>query len=244
MESHLLEIRDLAVSYGGVQALWGISAHVDKGSIVSFVGANGAGKTTLLTTIAGANRPQRGGVFLDGRRLSGMKPEEVVNAGISLVPEGRRLFARLTVMENLELGAYISRARSSFRESLERCFALFPILKTRSGQIAGSLSGGEQQMLAIARSIMSNPSILMLDEPSLGLSPLVVKMMFELIESLNKTGATILLVEQNIYQALKISHRAYVMKTGKIAMEGSGEELLSNPDVQHAYLGSLEDADA
>jgi branched-chain amino acid transport system ATP-binding protein len=241
--NHLLEIRDLAVSYGGVQALWGISAYVDKGSIVSFVGANGAGKTTLLTTIAGVNRPQKGSVFLEDRKLSGMKPEDVVSAGISLVPEGRRLFSRLTVMENLELGAYTSRARASFRDSLERSFELFPILKTRSSQFAGSLSGGEQQMLAIARSIMSSPSILMLDEPSLGLSPLVVKMMFELIETLNKKGVTILLVEQNIYQALKISHRAYVMKTGRIAMEGTGEELLSNPDVQHAYLGSLEDTD-
>jgi branched-chain amino acid transport system ATP-binding protein len=244
LENHLLEIRDLAVTHGGVQALWGISAYVDKGSIVSFVGANGAGKTTLLTTIAGVNRPKSGGVFLEGRKLSGMKPEDVVNAGISLVPEGRRLFSRLTVMENLELGAYISRARSSFKASLERAFELFPILKSRYHQIAGSLSGGEQQMLAIARSIMSNPSILMLDEPSLGLSPIVVKMMFELIENLNKTGATILLVEQNIYQALKISDRAYVMKTGKVAMEGTGEELLADPDVQNAYLGSLEDTDA
>jgi branched-chain amino acid transport system ATP-binding protein len=244
LENHLLEIRDLAVAYGGVQALWGVTAHVDKGSIVSFVGANGAGKTSLLKTIAGVNRPQKGGVFLEGKELSGMKPEDVVNEGISLVPEGRRLFARLTVMENLELGAYISRARSSFKDSLERCFELFPVLKARSTQIAGSLSGGEQQMLAIARSLMSNPSILMLDEPSLGLSPLVVKMMFELVESLNKTGATILLVEQNIYQALKISHRAYVMKTGKIAMEGSGEELLADPGIQNAYLGSLEDDDA
>lgn len=240
MENHLLEIKDLAVAYGGVQALWGISVNVEEGSIVSLVGANGAGKTTLLKTIAGINRPLRGAVFLAGKRLSGMKAEEVVNAGISLVPEGRRLFSRLTVQENLELGAYVSRARPYFKESLERAYDLFPILKTRRGQIAGSLSGGEQQMLAIARSMMSNPSILMLDEPSLGLSPLVVKLMFELIESLNRAGMTILLVEQNIYQALKISRHAYVMKTGRIAMEGSGEELLADPDVQNAYLGSLE----
>ena len=240
MGNHLLEIRDLAVAYGGVQALWGVSVHVEEGSIVSLVGANGAGKTTLLKTIAGINRPQRGGVFLAGRKLSGLKPEEVVNAGISLVPEGRRLFSRLTVRENLELGAYISRARSSFKESLERAYDLFPILKTRCGQVAGSLSGGEQQMLAIARSMMSKPSILMLDEPSLGLSPLVVKVMFELVDSLNRTGVTILLVEQNIYQALKVSHRAYVMKTGKIALEGPGEQLLADPDVQNAYLGTLE----
>jgi branched-chain amino acid transport system ATP-binding protein len=240
LENHLLEIRDLAVAYGGVQALWGVSAHVDEGSIVSLVGANGAGKTTLLKTIAGLNRPQKGGVFFGGKKLSGMSPEGVVNEGISLVPEGRRLFARLTVKENLELGAYVSRARPTYKESLERAYTLFPILKTRRTQTAGSLSGGEQQMLAIARSMMSNPSILMLDEPSLGLSPLVVKVMFELIESLNRTGMTILLVEQNIYQALKISQHAYVMKTGQIALEGSGEQLLANPDVQNAYLGSLE----
>jgi branched-chain amino acid transport system ATP-binding protein len=240
LENHLLEIRDLAVAYGGVQALWGVSAHVDEGSIVSLVGANGAGKTTLLKTIAGLNRPKDGGVFFAGKKLSGLSPERVVNEGISLVPEGRRLFARLTVKENLELGAYVSRARPTYKESLERAYTLFPILKTRRTQTAGSLSGGEQQMLAIARSMMSNPSILMLDEPSLGLSPLVVKVMFELIESLNRTGMTILLVEQNIYQALKISQHAYVMKTGQIALEGSGEQLLANPDVQNAYLGSLE----
>jgi branched-chain amino acid transport system ATP-binding protein len=240
LENHLLEIRDLAVAYGGVQALWGVSAHVEKGSIVSLVGANGAGKTTLLKTIAGLNRPQKGGVFFEGRMLSGMRPEAVVNEGISLVPEGRRLFARLSVQENLELGAYVSRARPTYKESLERAYTLFPILKTRRSQVAGSLSGGEQQMLAIARSMMSNPSILMLDEPSLGLSPLVVKVMFELIENLNRTGMTILLVEQNIYQALKISQHAYVMKTGQIALEGSGEQLLADPDVQNAYLGSLE----
>jgi branched-chain amino acid transport system ATP-binding protein len=240
LENRLLEIRDLAVAYGGVQALWGVSVFVEAGSVVSLVGANGAGKTTLLKTIAGINRPQRGAVFLAGKQLSGMRPEEVVNSGISLVPEGRRLFCRLTVQENLELGAYVSRARRSSNESLERAYDLFPILKTRRRQTAGSLSGGEQQMLAIARSMMSNPSILMLDEPSLGLSPLVVKLMFELIENLNRAGMTILLVEQNIYQALKISRHAYVMKTGRIALEGTGDELLSDPDVQNAYLGSVE----
>ncbi len=240
MAKPLLEIRDVAVAYGGVQALWGVSVVVEEGSIVSLVGANGAGKSTLLKTIAGMNRPRQGEVLFRGRRLSGMKPEDVVNAGVSLVPEGRRLFARLTVKENLELGAYVSRARRSTRESLEQAYRLFPILETRSRQIAGSLSGGEQQMLAIARSMMSRPSILMLDEPSLGLSPRIVTLMFELIQNLNRTGVTVLLVEQNVYQALKVSHYAYVMKTGKIAMEGRGEELLSNPDVQNAYLGSME----
>ncbi len=240
MEKHLLEIRDLAVSYGGIQALWDISMRVEEGSIVSIVGANGAGKTTLLKTISGVNRPRKGGVFFSGKRLSGLRPEEVVNVGISLVPEGRRLFARLTVRENLELGAYVPRARSSCRESLGNVYELFPVLKVRSSQIAGSLSGGEQQMLAIARSMMSMPTILMLDEPSLGLSPLVVKSMFELIESLNRKGVTILLVEQNIYQALKICHYAYVMKTGRITLEGSGEQLLMDQEVQNAYLGAME----
>jgi branched-chain amino acid transport system ATP-binding protein len=240
LENHLLEIRDLAVAYGGIQALWGVSVHVEEGSIVSLVGANGAGKTTLLKTIAGLNRPRRGEILFAGREIASLRPEEVVGAGISLVPEGRRLFCRLTVKENLELGAYISRARSSSKESLKWVYDIFPILKTRCGQVAGSLSGGEQQMLAIARSMMSKPTILLLDEPSLGLSPLVVKAMFELIESLNETGVTILLVEQNVYQALKISKRAYVMKTGKIAMEGSGEQLLADPDVQNAYLGTVE----
>ncbi|MGD0485797.1 MAG: ABC transporter ATP-binding protein [Syntrophorhabdales bacterium] len=240
MANHLLEIRDLTVAYGAVQALWGVSLHVEEGSIVSLVGANGAGKSTLLKTIAGMIRPKKGEVLFAGKKLSGLRPEDVVDAGISLVPEGRRLFSRLTVKENLELGAYIHRARSSSKDSLERAYDLFPILKKRSGQIAGSLSGGEQQMLAIARSMMSKPSILMLDEPSLGLSPLVVKVMFELIESLNRAGVTILLVEQNVYQALKVSRHAYVMKTGQIAMEGSGEELIADPDVQNAYLGTLE----
>ncbi len=240
MENHLLEIKDLAVSYGEVQALWGVSIHVQKGAIVALVGANGAGKTTLLKTIAGLNRPRKGTVTFSGKKLSGLRAEEVVNAGISLVPDGRRLFSRLTVKENLELGAYVPRARPFSQESLEQAYELFPLLKSRSGQIAGSLSGGEQQMLAIARSMMSRPSILMLDEPSLGLSPIVVKVMFELIENLNQKGVTILLVEQNIYQALKISHYAYVMKTGVVALEGTGERLLSDPEVQNAYLGTLE----
>lgn len=240
MEKHLLEVRDLAVSYGGVHALWGVSVDVKEGSIVALVGANGAGKSTLLKTIAGMNRPRKGSILFSGKKLSGLKPEDVVNAGVSLVPEGRRLFSRLTVKENLELGAYVRRARSFMKESMDEAYELFPVLKDRCGQIAGSLSGGEQQMLAIARSMMSRPSILMLDEPSLGLSPLVVKAMFELIRNLNQRGVTMLLVEQNVYQALKVCHYAYVMKTGKIALEGSGEQLLDNPEVQNAYLGTLE----
>ncbi|MGD9576844.1 MAG: ABC transporter ATP-binding protein [Syntrophorhabdus sp.] len=240
MEKRLLEIKDLHVSYGTVQALWGVSLHVPEGSIVALVGANGAGKSTLLKTVSGMNRPQNGNILFCGKDLTGLDPEEVVNAGIALVPEGRRLFARLTVKENLELGAYTPRARPFVQESMRQVYELFPLLQTRSKQISGSLSGGEQQMLAIARSMMSKPTILMLDEPSLGLSPLIVKMMFELVEELNRKGMTILLVEQNIFQALKISHYAYVIKTGKIVLEGPGEELLSDPEVQNAYLGALE----
>ncbi len=240
MENHLLEIKDLHVSYGTVQALWGVSLHVPEGSIVALVGANGAGKSTLLKTVSGMNRPQMGSILFSGKDITGLAPEEVVNAGIALVPEGRKLFARLTVKENLELGAYTPRARPFVPESLKQVYELFPQLQTRSKQISGSLSGGEQQMLAIARSMMSKPTILMLDEPSLGLSPLVVKMMFELVEELNRKGMTILLVEQNIFQALKISHYAYVIKTGKIVLEGPGEQLLSDPEVQNAYLGTLE----
>ncbi len=240
MEKHLLKIDDLAVSYGEVHALWGVSLAVEEGAIVALVGANGAGKSTLLKTVSGMNHPQRGSIFFGGQKVSGLRPEAVVGVGISLVPEGRRLFTRLTVRENLELGAYIPRARRFMQESLDQAYELFPVLKARTNQIAGSLSGGEQQMLAIARSMMSKPTILMLDEPSLGLSPLVVKAMFELIENLNKKGVTILLVEQNIYQALKISSYAYVMKTGKIAMEGPAEQLLADPEVQNAYLGTME----
>jgi branched-chain amino acid transport system ATP-binding protein len=240
LENHLLEIKDLHVSYGTVQALWGVSLHVPEGSIVALVGANGAGKSTLLKTVSGMNRPQMGSILFSGKDITGLAPEEVVNAGIALVPEGRKLFARLTVKENLELGAYTPRARPFVPESLKQVYELFPQLQTRSKQISGSLSGGEQQMLAIARSMMSKPTILMLDEPSLGLSPLVVKMMFELVEELNRKGMTILLVEQNIFQALKISHYAYVIKTGKIVLEGPGEQLLSDPEVQNAYLGTLE----
>lgn len=240
MENHLLEIKDLRVSYGAVRALWGVSLQVREGSIVALVGANGAGKSTLLKTVSGVNRPRSGSIRFCGKDLPGLKPEQVVDAGISLVPEGRRLFSRLTVRENLELGAYVPRARPFMKESMEFVYGLFPLLKSRSGQLAGSLSGGEQQMLAIARSMMSRPTVLMLDEPSLGLSPLVIRILFELVQELNRKGTTILLVEQNIYRALKISHYAYVIKTGRIVLEGPGEQIIADPEVQNAYLGTLE----
>jgi branched-chain amino acid transport system ATP-binding protein len=237
LEKHLLEIEGIDVYYGDVQALYDVSLTVDQGSIVALVGANGAGKSTLLKTISRLTRLKGGTITFDGKPLSGKKPEAVVGMGISHVPEGRGLFSELTVLENLKLGAYPSQARRNVNESLDRCYQLFPILQDRIEQKAGSLSGGEQQMLAIARGLMSQPKILMLDEPSLGLSPILVRTMFELIAELNEQQVTILLVEQNIHQALKIAHHAYVMKTGKIVMQGPGNELLCDPEVQNAYIG-------
>lgn len=240
MATHLLEVKDLEIQHGDIQALWGVSLHVDEGDIVSLVGANGAGKTTLLETISGLRRATRGSILFSSSPIGYLDPAAIVNLGISLVPEGRRLFAPMTVLENLQLGAYPRRSRLLLEESLDRIYDLFPVLKNRSKQIAGSLSGGEQQILAIGRAMMTQPKILMLDEPSLGLSPLNVKMMFELIRTLNNRKVTILLVEQNIYRALKISSYAYVIKTGRITMQGTGEELLANPEIQTAYMGSLE----
>jgi len=240
LENHLLEVEGVDVLYGDVQAVWGVSMHVDEGTIVALVGANGAGKTTLLKTISGIIHASSGKILFSGKSLVKLRPQEVVERGISHVPEGRRLFSNLTVLENLKLGAYPPRARPLFAESLERAYGLFPVLKNRNVQKAGSLSGGEQQMLAIARALMAQPTLLMLDEPSLGLSPIFVRTIFKLIDTLNTQKVTILLVEQNIHQALKIAHQAYVLKTGKIAMNGSGEELLADPDVQKAYMGTLE----
>ena len=239
MEKHLLELKGVDVRYGDVQAVWDVSFHVNDGTIVALLGANGAGKTTLLKTISGILRPNKGEIVFSGKSLVKLKPQDVVDIGISHVPEGRRLFTRLSVLENLELGAYPRKFRPFFEESLGRAYKLFPILKERSHQKAGLLSGGEQQMLAIARAIMARPALLMLDEPSLGLSPLLVKTMFELIKVLNDQKVTILLVEQNIHQALKIAHDGFVLKTGKIVMSGKGYELLANPEIQKAYMGTL-----
>jgi branched-chain amino acid transport system ATP-binding protein len=239
LEKHLLELKGVDVRYGDVQAVWDVSFHVNDGTIVALLGANGAGKTTLLKTISGILRPNKGEIVFSGKSLVKLKPQDVVDIGISHVPEGRRLFTRLSVLENLELGAYPRRFRPFFEESLGRAYKLFPILKERSHQKAGLLSGGEQQMLAIARAIMARPALLMLDEPSLGLSPLLVKTMFDLIKVLNDQKVTILLVEQNIHQALKIAHDGFVLKTGKIVMSGKGNELLANPEIQKAYMGTL-----
>ena len=239
MEKHLLELKRVDVRYGDVQAVWDVSFHVNDGTIVALLGANGAGKTTLLKTISGILRPNQGEILFSGKSVVKLRPQEVVDIGISHVPEGRRLFTRLSVLENLELGAYPRKFRPFFEESLGRAYQLFPILKERSHQKAGLLSGGEQQMLAIARAIMAQPALLMLDEPSLGLSPLLVKTMFELIRTLNDQKVTILLVEQNIHQALKIAHDGFVLKTGKVVMSGKGNELLANPEIQKAYMGTL-----
>lgn len=237
MENNALVVKGVDVLYGDVQALWDVSLEVKQGTIVSLVGANGAGKSTLLKTISGINRAKRGEILFSGKSVTHLKPQDVVDIGISHVPEGRRLFASLTVLENLKLGAYPPRARAVFGESLTKAFDLFPVLKSRQNQKAGSLSGGEQQMLAIGRAMMSQPTILMLDEPSLGLSPILVKTMFDLVASLNKQGVTMLLVEQNVRQALKIANHAYVLKNGRIVMSGGGEELLADPEVQKAYIG-------
>ncbi|MBW7923283.1 MAG: ABC transporter ATP-binding protein [Burkholderiaceae bacterium] len=235
----MLEIRSLDVHYGDAHVLFDVDLHVDEGAIVSLVGANGAGKSTLLKAVSGLVAPTDGEIRFRDRSIVGMAAQEIVGIGISHVPEGRGLFAQMTVLENLELGAYPSRQRPRMRESLARVFELFPRLDERRGQKAGSLSGGEQQMLAIGRAMMANPSLLILDEPSLGLSPIIVRTMFELVRTLNEQGMTILLVEQNIHQALQVAHHAYVLQTGHIVMQGSGPALLEDPTVRKAYIGSL-----
>jgi branched-chain amino acid transport system ATP-binding protein len=233
----LLEVKELSVSYGDVRALTDVSIEVEEGAIVALVGSNGAGKSTLLKAISGLLHPSSGDVIFDGEDLKGMSTKHHVDRGIVLVPEGRRLFQTLTVLENLRLGAYLPRARASYDESLERVFSLFPVLQERASGKAGLLSGGEQQMLAIGRAVMAHPTLVMIDEASLGLSPILTRKIFELIVALNQQGTTVLLVEQNIHMALKICHKAYVMKTGYILMSGTGEELLANADVRKAYVG-------
>jgi branched-chain amino acid transport system ATP-binding protein len=239
LEKQLLRVDHVDVCYGDAQAVWDVSFHVDQGAIVSLIGANGAGKSTLLNTISCFNRPCRGAIYFDGHTLSGHLPEEVVKIGISHVPEGRRLFTRLTVQENLELGAFQPAARKKISLSMEYAFTLFPKLRDRLHQVAGTLSGGEQQMLAIARALMARPKLLMLDEPSLGLAPLVVETMFEIIQKLNREGVTILLVEQNVHQTLQICDHAYVLQSGQIKLEGSGASLLNNSNFQNSYLGMV-----
>jgi len=233
----LLEVKDLSVSYGDVRALMGVSLEVEEGSIVALVGSNGAGKSTLLKAVAGLLHPTAGQILFMGEDLGNLNTKHRVDRGIVLVPEGRRLFQGLTILENLRLSAYIPRARANYDESLERVFGLFPVLKERANGKAGLLSGGEQQMLAIGRAVMAHPKLVMIDEASLGLSPILTRTIFELIVALNQQGTTVLMVEQNIHMALKICSYAYVMKTGHIMLSGTGEELLANVDVRKAYVG-------
>lgn len=237
-ENILLEVKNLSVSYSKVQVLWDVSLKVKKGEITSVIGPNGAGKTTLLKTISGLLDPISGWIEFSGHRINDLAPHKRVELGIVLVPEGRLLFPNMSVIENLELGFYtLRKEKEKKKERLEFVFNLFPILKERRQQKAKTLSGGEQQMLSIARALMSEPNILMLDEPSLGLAPYIVKKLFEVIKELHKQGITILLVEQNVHYALKFSHSAYLLEAGKIKLSGSGEELMGNPYIREAYLG-------
>ena len=233
----MLEVKDLAVSYGRVQAVKGISFTVEQGQIVSLLGTNGAGKTTTLRTISGLLRPTSGEVLFEGKRIDTVPAHQIVTLGIAHSPEGRRLFPRMSVEDNLLLGAYTRRDAAGIREDLDRAYSLFPVLGERRGQAAGLFSGGEQQMLAIARAMMSRPRLLMLDEPSLGLAPIIIQQIFDIIEQLRDEGVTVFLVEQNANQALKIADRAYVLENGRVVMQGTGEQLLNDPKVRDAYLG-------
>ena len=233
----LLEVKDLSVSYGGIEALRGISFSVEEGQIVTLIGANGAGKSTTLRTISGLVKAKNGSITYEGHSILGMDAQKVVQRGIALVPEGRRVFPNLTVIENLRIGAYLRKDEAGIRDDLERVFVLFPRLKERTWQLAGTLSGGEQQMLAVGRAMMTRPKLMMMDEPSLGLAPLVVKDIFGIIRQLSEQGITILLIEQNANAALHAAHYGYVLQTGSIILQDTGEALLTNQSVQEAYLG-------
>ena len=233
----LLEVENLHVSYGAIRAVRGISFNMDEGEIVTLIGANGAGKSTTLCTISGLLRPSQGRVAFKGQDLTRVPPDRIVRLGISQVPEGRRIFSKLTVRENLEMGAYTRSSAAEVAESMERVFASFPRLRERLEQRGGTLSGGEQQMLAMGRGLMSRPSLLLLDEPSMGLAPILVEAIFAIIEQINSQGTSILLVEQNAAMALSVAHRGYVLETGEVALSGSAQDLLQNPEVQAAYLG-------
>lgn len=233
--SNILEIRNLSVSYGGINAVNNIDLDVPEGQIVTLIGANGAGKSTILRTITGFVKTKSGSVKYNGEELLGKQTDDIVSRGVTLVPEGRRVFTDLTVLENLKIGAYLR--KDSLSEDIEYVYSLFPRLKEREWQFAGTLSGGEQQMLAVGRALMARPKLIMMDEPSLGLAPLVVKSIFEIIETINKQGITVLLIEQNANMALQAAHYAYVLETGNITMQGSGKELLADERIKEAYLG-------
>ena len=233
----MLKVENLVVKYGMIEAIKGISFEVNDGEIVTLIGSNGAGKTTTMQTISGLLKPASGSVLLDGVDLTKTAPHKIVPMGLAQVPEGRRVFAQQTVQENLELGAYTRKDKEGIEEDMKKVFELFPRLEERKTQLAGTLSGGEQQMLAMARALMAKPKIMLMDEPSMGLSPLLVREIFRIIEDINKSGTTVLLVEQNAKMALAIADRAYVLETGKITLEGTGEELASSEQVRKAYLG-------
>lgn len=233
----MLHVENLQVYYGAIHALKGVSFHLDKGEVVALIGANGAGKSTVLKTISGLLRPREGSVTFEGQVLEEVPPQDIVRKGVIHVPEGRKIFPRMTVTENLEMGAYIHADRAAINRDMESVFERFPRLKERCNQLGGTLSGGEQQMLAIGRGLMAHPSLLLLDEPSMGLSPLLVEQIFDIIQDINEQGTSILLVEQNAQMALAIADRAYVLETGKIVMQGTGDDLLQDSSVIEAYLG-------
>ena len=233
--SNILEVKNLSVSYGGIKAVKNLSFEVPKGEVVTLIGANGAGKSSTLRSIVGLVKPAGGSILLNGEEMVGKSTEQIVSKGITLVPEGRRVFSDLTVLENLKIGAYMR--KDKLDDDINWCYDLFPRLKERNWQLAGTLSGGVQQMLAIARALMSRPEIIMMDEPSLGLAPIIVKGVFDIIREINKQGVTILLVEQNANMALHAAHHGYVMETGSITLAGTGEELAANEEVKAAYLG-------
>lgn len=231
----MLKVENLKVNFGGIEAVKGISFEVNEGEIVTLIGSNGAGKSTTLRAISGLVKPSDGKIIFEDEDITKIGSSEIVSKGITLCPEGRRIFPDLTVNENIKIGAYLR--NDDLSQDIEKCHRLFPILKEREKQLAGTLSGGEQQMLAVARSLMSRPKIMMLDEPSLGLAPLIVKDIFNILKEINEEGVTILLIEQNANMALRLADKAYVLETGTIAMQGTGKELLDNPKIKEAYLG-------
>jgi branched-chain amino acid transport system ATP-binding protein len=237
MAENMLKIDDINVYYGAIHALKGISLEVNKGEIVTLIGANGAGKSTTLRTISGLLKPRTGGITFCGKDIAGMPAHKIVREGISQVPEGRRVFAEMTVRENLDLGAFTRKDKDGIAQDLDMVYDLFPRLKERASQVAGTLSGGEQQMLAMGRALMSRPQLLLLDEPSMGLAPMLIKEIFRIIVDINKQGTTVLLVEQNANMALSIANRAYVLETGRITLSGPASELAASEDVRKAYLG-------
>lgn len=235
MSEKILEIKDLSVNFGGIKAVNDISFYVEKGKIITLIGANGAGKSTILRSIAGTVKPKNGEIIFENENILDLSPDKIVSRGVTLVPEGRKVFPNLTVLENLKIGAYLR--KDNLSDDIEYIYSLFPRLKERHWQLAGTLSGGEQQMLAVGRALMARPKLIMMDEPSLGLAPLVVKDIFNIIKTINESGITVLLIEQNANMALKIADYGFVIETGSITLSGTGEELLSNESVKEAYLG-------